>query len=238
MQLINDKEELLDLQDMMQEARDSIIEASSIISHEVRNSLTNISAYIQLLQLEKSIDKLRGDRILKEISRVNRLLDDFKLLSRHQRDNLQDHSLNEAIQFVVDMMRPKAELNNIEIIYYSCDESINIEADRNALNQVFINLMDNAIQAMEEEGGLLRIGLKKDPEDNMAIISFQDTGPGIPEDQIHQIFQIFHTTKKDGSGLGLHICKTIIKLHGGSIEVRSIEGEGATFLVRLPIVHN
>lgn len=238
LRLMDDKEKLLDMQKLMQEVQNKIIETSSIISHEVRNSLTNISAYIQLLQLEKTINKQRGDKILKEIARVNRLLDDFRLLSRHRRENIHVHSLNEIMQFVIDVMVPKAELNKVEILYSPCQDNINISTDRNALHQVFINLIDNAIQAMEGKGGSLRIDINRDLGSQMAIISFQDTGPGIPSNQLDQIFKIFHTTKNDGSGIGLYISQAIIRLHGGSIEVESVQGEGATFIVKLPIGPN
>lgn len=235
LQLLKDKENLLNIQEMMQQTQASIIEASSIISHEVKNSLTNISAYIQLLQLDKSINHFRGERILREISRVNRLLDDFKLLSRHHHESIMTQSLNESLQSVLDIMKPKAELGNVEIIYRPYKENVSIKADRSGLHHVFVNLIDNAIQAMEN-GGILTIECDIEPETNEVAIKFKDTGPGIPADQIDQIFKIFHTTKKNGSGLGLHICQTIIKFYGGKIEVDSVPGQGATFIVKLPMV--
>lgn len=237
LRLTKDKECLLSMQDMMQQAQNSIIEASSIISHEVKNSLTNISAYIQLLQLDKSINHFRGERILREISRVNRLLDDFKILSRHQQKNITEQSLDEALQSVLYIMRPKAELNKVEIIYRPNKEDISVKADKSALHHVFINIIDNAIQAMED-GGSLTIEWHVQQEPHEVVIKFTDTGPGIPADEINQIFQIFYTTKKSGSGLGLHICQSIIKCYGGSIEVDSIFGQGATFIIKLPIVNH
>lgn len=235
LKLIKDKESLLNIQEMMQQTQNSIIEASSIISHEVKNSLTNISAYIQLLQLDKSINQFRGERILREISRVNRLLDDFKILSRHQQKNAIEQSLNEALQSVLYIMKPKAELNKVEIIYRPNEKDIYIKADKSALHHVFINIIDNAIEAMED-GGTLTIEWYVEQETDEVAIRFIDTGPGIPSDQINQIFKIFHTTKKSGSGLGLHICQSIIKCYGGNIEVDSVPGQGATFIVKLPIV--
>ena len=237
LQLIKDKECLINMHDMMQQAQNSIIEATSIISHEVKNSLTNISAYIQLLQLDKSINNFRGERILREISRVNRLLDDFKLLSRHQQKNIMEQSLGEELQSVLYIMKPKAELNKVEIIYRPNKEDINIKADKSALHHVFINIIDNAIQAMEN-GGTLTIEWYIEQKTKEVVIKFIDTGPGIPPNQIDHIFKIFHTTKKNGSGLGLHICQTIIKSYGGNIEVDSILGQGATFIVKLPIANH
>lgn len=236
LRFINDKEQLMDIQERMQDARNSILEMASVITHEVRNSLTNISAYIQLLQLDKSINSFRGDKILKEIARINRLLDDFRLLSRQQRENIHDHLLNEILLSVVDVMRAKAQLRNIELIFSPYKDEIYIRADRNGLYHVFINLLENGIQAMEN-GGILKVEVGVDHGTNNAIISFKDTGIGIPPDEIDRIFRIFYTTKKDGSGLGLHICKTIVGFHGGDITVESVQGEGTTFFVKLPIIN-
>ena len=132
-------------------------------------------------------------------------------------------------------MKPKAELNKVEIIYRPNEKDIYIKADKSALHHVFINIIDNAIEAMED-GGTLTIEWYVEQETDEVDIRFIDTGPGIPSDQINQIFKIFHTTKKSGSGLGLHICQSIIKCYGGNIEVDSVPGQGATFIVKLPIV--
>ncbi len=102
---------------------------------------------------------------------------------------------------------------------------------------MFINIIDNAIQAMEN-GGTLTIEWYIEQKTKEVVIKFIDTGPGIPPNQIDHIFKIFHTTKKNGSGLGLHICQTIIKSYGGNIEVDSILGQGATFIVKLPIANH
>ena len=100
LELTYDKEKLLYMYTTTQNGRKDIMEASSIISHEVKNSLTNISAYIQLLQLEKGIAINSSSKILNEISRVTRLLDDFRLLSRHDYDNTQLHSIRQIIKLV------------------------------------------------------------------------------------------------------------------------------------------
>lgn len=233
LELTYDKEKLLYMYTTTQNGRKDILEASSIVSHEVKNSLTNISAYIQLLQLEKGIAITNSNRILNEISRVSRLLDDFRLLSKHDYDNTHLHSLKEIIQLVKDVMMSKARLSNVDIICDPFMEDIYIKADKNSLQQVFINLIDNAIDAMKD-GGTLTIGLRTESNPDMAVISFKDTGTGISPEQLQNIFKIYETTKETGTGLGLHICQTIVRFYGGTIEVDSIPGRGSTFTVRLP----
>jgi signal transduction histidine kinase len=233
LELTYDKEKLLYMYTTTQNGRKDIMEASSIISHEVKNSLTNISAYIQLLQLEKGIAINSSSKILNEISRVTRLLDDFRLLSRHDYDNTQLHSIRQIIKLVKDIMMSKARLSNVDIICDSHKEDIYIKADKNSLQQVFINLIDNAIDAMKD-GGTLTIGLRTESNPDMAVISFRDTGTGIPPEQLQNIFKIYEITKETGTGLGLHICQTIVRFYGGTIEVDSIPGRGSTFTVKLP----
>ena len=127
----------------------------------------------------------------------------------------------------------KARLSNVDIICDSHKEDIYIKADKNSLQQVFINLIDNAIDAMKD-GGTLTIGFRTESNPDMAVISFRDTGTGIPPEQLQNIFKIYETTKETGTGLGLHICQTIVRFYGGTIEVDSIPGRGSTFTVKLP----
>ena len=235
LQLSKEKSMLLNIQEKMHQAQAGIIEASSIVSHDVRNALCNISAYIQLLQLEGSIDCYRGNRILKEIVWVNRLLDDFKKLTVRRLEKVSIQSLDKGLESLIHITEPKAELNNVRLIYKPCKRKSLIRADMNALHHVFINLIENAIQAMEA-GGTLTIEVKIDPIAHEVLISFQDTGSGIPSDKIDQVFKMLYTTKRSGSGLGLHISRSIVNSHGGSIEVESVEGEGTVFIVRLPII--
>ena len=114
-------------------------------------------------------------------------------------------------------MLSKARFCNVDIICDSQKEDIYIKADKNSLQQVFINLIDNAIDAMKD-GGTLTIGLRTESNPDMAVISFRDTGTGIPPEQLQNIFKIYETTKETGTGLGLHICQTIVRFYGGTIE--------------------
>jgi len=201
------------------------------LSHEVCNSLANISAYVQLLQLENVLDKAKADRIYTEVSRINKMVNDFSRLAKPLSPKFVRLSLKDLLNDTVGIMFPKAAISRVEIKTFF-DENIYIRADKTLLQQVLINIIDNAIQAMEL-GGILSITLSKDSS-LTALIGIKDTGSGISPEDIGQIFKLFFTTKKTGSGLGLAICENLIKLHNGSIGVKSSKGCGTTFTIQLP----
>jgi signal transduction histidine kinase len=217
------------------EFNSDIVNTASMLSHEIRNSLSTISAYVQLLQLEKVLDTLKADKILTEVTRVNKILNDFKSLTRPSQLKFVRHSLNELLRYVVDLMLAKARIGKVDIKLMMPEQDVFAKVDKGSIQQVFINLIENAIQAMEN-GGTLTIRLLRDDRSGMALIEFEDTGVGIPEENLSEIFKLFYTTKKDGSGLGLTLCKNIIKNHNGNIRVQSKVGVGTKFVIELPYV--
>ena len=149
--------------------------------------------------------------------------------------NFSRHSLNEILRSTIEIMKPKANIRGIKFSFSVPEEQIWIRADKNALQQVFINIIENAIQAMEGRGeGSIKVGLEYDEENERILIKFTDTGSGIPEEKIDQIFNLFYTTKETGNGLGLSLCQSIVKYHGGEIKVDSVVGQGSTFTIVLP----
>ncbi|MFS8500502.1 MAG: ATP-binding protein [Caldicoprobacter sp.] len=227
--------ELEALNHRLSESNNDIVGAASIVAHEIRNSLSTISAYVQLLQLEKVLDTLKADKILMEVARVNKILNEFKSLTRPSQLQFVRHSLNELLRYVVDLMLAKARIGKVEIKLIMPEQDVYAKVDKEYMQQVFINLIENAIQAMEN-GGTLTIRLSKDEQFGLALIEFEDTGVGIPEKNLSDIFKPFYTTKRDGSGLGLALCKNIIKNHGGNIRLQSKVGVGTKFTIELPYV--
>ncbi len=235
MELIDKNLELTTLNELLSDFSDDIVNTASMLSHEIRNSLSTISAYVQLLQLERILDSSRADRILMEVTRVNKLLNDFRRLTKPSHMNFSRCSLNILVRYTVDVMSPKANMEQVDIKLTMPKEDIFAKVDRDSMQQVFANLIENAIQAMEK-GGTLSIRLLKEKESNKAVIEFQDTGVGIPEENLSEIFKLFYTSKKTGSGLGLILCQNIIKNHRGYIRVRSKVGAGTTFSVEIPCI--
>jgi signal transduction histidine kinase len=225
---------LVNVNEVLSDLNRDVAKTASMLSHEIRNSLSTMSAYVQLLQLDGSLDKRGGNRILMEISRINKLLDDFKRLTSPAKLNLSRQSLDALLQRTVDTMLPNAKLKNVKICLSIAKRPVYAKVDRDSIQQVFANLILNAIQAMDG-GGILNIRLWMEWDKSMAVIEFEDTGPGISANDLKGIFNLFYTTKKTGSGLGLPFCASIIKHHCGEIQVKSILGSGTTFYVKLPV---
>ena len=108
----------------------------------------------------------------------------------------------------------------------------NSNMDKNMMQRVFMNLATNAIQAMKD-GGKLKVSTKR--KQGFVEVNFQDTGAGMSKETMEKIFEPFFTTKSKGMGIGLAICKKFVELNGGSITVKSKEGKGSTFIIKLPI---
>src|SRR5699024_4840804 len=144
--------------------------------------------------------------------------------------------LNEIIISAVELLSAKASIANINIDLTLSKEQVVIMADVEYMERVFINIIMNAIQVMEETGGTLKISIHLDRLNNRVHIIFEDTGPGIENGKVEEVFESLYTTKDDGTGLGLAMCKYIVNGHGGEISVESILGVGAKFIVVLPCI--
>ena len=209
------------------------------LSHDIKNPLAAISA--SAFAIKRKGERLKDNKIIelaekieKNSSRaadiINRLLNYAKpSYYRSERVNLREVILS-SIEFSV----PDSKKRNIKI-YKKLPSDIFTYGDKNALQQVFINLIINAVEAMNSKG---RIDIRLTKNENYAVISIKDYGPGIPEDVIGDIFDPFFTTKEKGTGLGLSVVSRIIKDHQGKIEVRSQEGEGAEFIIKLPLMED
>lgn len=211
-------------------------EMSAGIAHELRNPMGAISGFAKLLS--KSLEENDERRSLayaieKEIEGMNRVISELLNFTRPADLNLSEIDLNSLIE---DSLRTLT-LNNIEVTL-NLDPIPRIMADEVLLRQAFINLFQNAIEAMPE-GGKLKIvtslKLQVQSQNLWVEIQVSDTGMGISKDNLKKIFHPFFTTKDRGTGLGLPLVQKIILYHGGSIGVESIEGRGTTFRIDLPI---
>jgi signal transduction histidine kinase len=142
--------------------------------------------------------------------------------------------LNEVACEMLVLLRSEASRYSISMRTQFASDLPKIKADRVQLQQVFMNLMLNAIEAMNEIGGELTVKSEQ-TGDHQVLISIRDTGAGLPTDKIDQIFSAFFTTKPQGTGMGLSISRTIIESHGGRLWAAGNDGRGATFHFTLPI---
>jgi len=141
--------------------------------------------------------------------------------------------IKDIIREMTALFRNEAVRHSITI-HSEFADTPNILADRVQLQQVFMNLMLNAIEAMKDTGGELTITARPNPEGQM-IVSIRDTGVGLPTENVERIFDAFHTTKPEGTGMGLAITRSIVESHGGRVWATANEGPGAIFHFTLPI---
>lgn len=206
-------------------------------AHEIRNPLTSIKGFLQVLKkttTEREMRKESGyiDIMLGEIDRINGLVSEFLLLSKPKDTTFYKVDLSTIIQEIMPIINSEAILHNVSVQYEPAKELPEVVTDRELLKQVFLNICKNGIEAMGEEG-TLTIHEHFDAAEQKVTVDIRDTGPGIPAFLIDKIFDPFFTTKDEGIGLGLSVCQRIIHDMGGSIRVNS-KGFGTTFHITLP----
>lgn len=229
------------------------------VAHEIGNPLNALHIHMQLM--ERELKKLRGshaeatkkvagaslkkdlaeitDRLDKylevckgEISRLDYIITQFLQAIRPTKPQLQEASLNQAVTDTIALLHPELVNRGLQIEQDLAANLPMAPIDAGQIKQVLLNLIKNAMQAMTRHGKLtLATGVTGEG----VWVSVADTGGGIPQEKINQIFQPFFTTKKKGTGLGLMIVQRIVREHGGRIEVESHLGTGTTFRIWLPL---
>jgi two-component system sporulation sensor kinase A len=204
------------------------------IAHEIRNPLTSLKGFVQLLRsgIEDKKHEYLGI-MSSELERINCIVNELLMLAKPQRPHLQKADLCVLVKDVAALLETQAILNDIQITTH-CDERVStITCDENQLKQAFINILKNAIEA-SPKGGSITVIVKKRGR-NQVLIRYIDNGCGIPDDQLTKILEPFFTTKEKGTGLGLMITHKIIEEHRGRIAIRSKLNRGTTFDVILPM---
>ena len=213
-------------------------EVAAGTAHEIRNPLTAIKGFIQLLQ-RSLIEREMGreldyiEIVLTELERVNALVGEFLLLSKPKKVELLSFRLGKLFEEMLPMLRNEALMHNVALHYESRPDLPPVYADKEMLKQVFLNLGKNAIEAMEQGGSLIIRERRGRSGAGEVTVDVCDTGPGIPEERLERIFDPFFTTKEQGTGLGLSICQRIVHELGGRIGVKSGAG-GTVFSVTIP----
>ena len=198
------------------------------VAHEIRNPLFAIQAIGQILEREMPSPRHRGliSAMLKETARMKALIEDLLFYSRPSRLELAAIDVDFFFEDIVNCLR----LNGYQPkVSFSCPAPMRINADGNKLRQVFLNLIDNAAGA-----SCRQVEIRAERKNGTAVITLRDDGDGIAEADMEKIFDPFFTTKKEGTGLGLPICRKIVEDHGGRMEIKSAAGEGTTVTVSLP----
>jgi len=216
------------------------------IAHEIGNPIGIVLGYLELIGRADTGQEERADfltRVEMEITRISRTIRTLLDFSRGGEESPETLSVHELLRETVEMMRPQPVMEEIQIDLSLEAPEDGVFADPGRLQQVFLNVLMNAGDALEEEGAgrngeeekLIRIETHSEP--GRIEVRIHDNGPGIPAGQLHQVFDPFYTTKDPGkgTGLGLSVSHRIIEDLGGSIRVSSRPGEGTTAIIDLPL---
>jgi two-component system sensor histidine kinase AtoS len=210
-------------------------ELTAGVAHEVRNPLGIIRASVQLVE-DAHTDPERAreaTRVIKqEIDRLDKVIKALLDFGRPSTPTLRPTNIEDVVADVVLFTRRFAGQARVDIETEYAASMPLVSGDADQLKQVFVNLVSNAVQAMEGSGGTIKVRVWDD--DGFVFVSVTDTGKGIPPEDLGKIFDPFYSTRDDGTGLGLTIVHRIVDQHGGRIEVESVPGAGTTFTVALP----
>jgi len=211
------------------------------IAHEIRNPLGSVKGLVQLLKEDLKDDdqkKFYADVIVKEVDRLNKVVEELLSFARPDVSELEANfievNINEVVEQTLLLAAHDSKKEKIKIVKEFQQDIPVVFADPKKLQQAFINIVFNAFGAMEN-GGTLSISTNFNQDAKTVIVSFADTGVGIPSEKINKIFDPFFTERPGGTGLGLTITHQIISSHQGKIDIKSEPNEGTAFIVHLPI---
>lgn len=201
------------------------------IAHEIRNPLTSLKGFMQLLQAGVSRKEEYYKIMIDEIEKMESITSELLFISKPLTNNKKEENAEIMVHEIVALLLPQARLKNVDIKWERRDKHL-VYCDRSQIKQILINVVKNAIEALEYNG-VIEITISK--TDTELVISIIDDGPGIPEEIIHKLGEPFFTTKKTGTGLGLMITKQILEKHGGKLEIEQNVNAGSTFKILLPL---
>ena len=209
------------------------------VAHELNNPLTSVMGFAELLSRSdvKPEHKRYMELIQKSAVRCQKIVQSLLSFARRHAPERKLSSVNTLVENAVEFLQYQLRTSNIEVTTHLDPHLPKAMVDPHQLQQVFLNIINNARQAIEAHQPKGTIRITTETCGQIVRILFQDSGPGISEANLSKVFDPFFTTKEvgKGTGLGLSLCYGIVKEHGGSITVRSKPGEGATFVIELPV---
>lgn len=210
------------------------------MAHEIRNPLSSLDIHVQLLEedlsrlsapahegLSKRLKIIRG-----ELQRLDGIVQQYLNLAGPSSANLQPVDVGAVVRHVCELLRPEAAARGVAIDSEIASPPPTVQADMVQLTQALMNLVINAVQAVELKNG--RVTVKAGADGSSVVFEVSDSGAGVPAERRSAIFEPFFTTKAEGSGMGLWIVQQIAAAHGGMVGVSDAPGGGAVFTLRLP----
>ena len=217
-------------------------ELTASLAHEIKQpiaaAVTNAKTCLRWLGREQpDVAEAReaAARLIKDVTRASDIISSISLLFKKGGVQRGLVDVNELIREMIVLLHSEANRYSIAIRTELAEDLPKVMADRVQLQQVFMNLMLNGIDAMKETSGRSELTIKSEAGDGQLLISVSDTGVGLPQEQAEQIFKAFFTTKDNGTGMGLPISRSIIESHGGRLWATGNSGRGSTFQFTLPI---
>ncbi len=213
------------------EALAAIGEVTAIVAHEIRNPLSTIGGFANMLKRranDPEIVKRNAQIIVEEVAKLEEILGELLDFTKPARPQFASCSLHEIVEGSLKVVQPRADSRKVKLVVDIQDNLPPVCLDARQMQQVLTNLLFNAIDAMPE-GGVAT--LRAWNEGSLVRIAISDTGQGIPASHLEQIFDMFFTTKPTGTGLGLALARKVIEDHGATISVASEEGKGTTFTI-------
>lgn len=204
------------------------------LAHEVRNPLTTMKGFLQLMRKDAAYNANYMDLVLSELSRIEGIIEEFLATAKPRDSDYTRCDIGKILQQSVSMMLPAAHMNNLEIDFTPAPRALRIDGDEVKLKQVFVNLLKNSIESMES-GGVITVTIEPTVDD-FARILIVDQGSGISSDVLARLGNPFFTTKKQGTGLGLTVSLKILREHHAQVEFDSEVGMGTTVSIEIPIV--
>lgn len=211
----------------------AISQLAASVAHEIRNPMTTIRGFMQVLQGERNLSDDQNLFIsisLQELDRTQTIIDNFLSLAKPNTGGMTKINLSRLLREIIDFMRSYSHLANTELVE-GIDKNLWIKGDAHEIRQVFINILKNGIEAMPG-GGSIYIIAKIDKD--YVKVQFRDEGIGMKKSQLERLGHPYYSTKEKGTGLGLMISYDIIQRMRGKIVVDSEEGKGTTFTILLP----
>lgn len=230
----NMKEQIEMRQELLRTEKMNVVsQLAASVAHEIRNPMTSVRGFMQLMQKEDLTkeQQMYINISIEELDRAQEIINQYLALAKPQTDQYETIDLTSTIQQSIDVMHSYAILNSIHIAQH-VESSLKIEGLKLEIQQVLINIIKNAIEAIKSKGEI-RILAYKDIND-FVCIEIKDNGVGMSKEQLKKLGSPYYSTKEKGTGLGLTVCYQIVKQMGGKITINSELKEGTTFTIKLP----
>jgi signal transduction histidine kinase len=217
----------------------AIGETVANLSHHIKNIIQGLSGGTELVEkaiVAGDVEKARRawPIVHRSLERVNAVILNMLAFSKPRQPLLETVNINYVLNECLDLLGPQADERGVALIN-DLGDLPPIGADPSGLHQVFLNLLNNALDAVASDSGIITISTEFDHMNQHVVVTVADNGAGIARDEIDHIFELFHSTKgQKGTGLGLTVCRKIVQEHGGKIDVKSEVGAGTTFTIILP----